>query len=270
MSASQPLPADFAAALARAADRMRPLASRVVWFDEVTSTNDVAARLGEAGAGEGLLVAADGQTAGRGRRGRQWASPPAAGVYATVLLRPEPRVAALLTIAAGVAVAEGIQAATGLAARVKWPNDLFVEGGAPAARRKLAGILAEGGTSAAGPWVALGFGVNVLPAAWPPDVAARAAALESELGRSVDRPALLAECLAALAARYADLRSGRFDAVLDAWRARAATTFGRAVEWDAGGRAREGVAHDIDEAGALLVRAEDGVQRVISGEVRWR
>ena len=243
----------------------------MLWFREVTSTNDVAVRLGEADAEEGVLVAADSQTAGRGRRGRHWASPPGAGIYATVLLRPPPSTVALLTIAAGVAVAEGIQAATGLAARLKWPNDVFIEtrGITPEAR-KVAGILAEGGTSASGAWVALGFGINVLPGAYPPEVAARATSLEVELGRQVDRASLLVECLAALAARYMDLQSRRTQAVLAAWRVRAATTLGRPVEWDGDGGLHEGVVQDIDETGALLVHGKGGLLRVISGEVRWR
>jgi BirA family biotin operon repressor/biotin-[acetyl-CoA-carboxylase] ligase len=268
---SQPLPSEFAEPLARAAARIHPFGARVLWFADVTSTNDVALRLGDADAGEGVLVIADRQTAGRGRRGRQWASPPAAGVYATVLVRPGSRVTALVTVAAGVAVAEGIQAATGLPAIVKWPNDVLIpEAGAPGPGRKVAGILAEGGTSPSGPWVALGIGINVLPGAFPPDVAVRATALERELGRPVDRAAVLVECLAAFSARYADLRYGRIDGVLDAWRARAASTLGRQVEWDGGGRVCEGVARGIDDAGALLVHADDGVHRIVSGEVRWR
>lgn len=269
MNTPHPLPSEFAGPLAGAAPRIHPFASTVLWFDEVASTNDVAIRYAEAGETEGLLVLADSQSAGRGRRGRQWASPPGAGLYATVLLRPEPFMTALLTLAAGVALAEGIQAATGLTVRVKWPNDITADGGGSAIGRKLAGILAEGGTSAWGPWVALGFGINVLPASYPPDVAARAGALEAELGRPVDRPALLVECLAALAARYADLRARRHGAVLDAWRARAAATLGRSVEWDTDDGVGRGVAHDIDETGALLVHSGGAVRRVISGEVRW-
>src|SRR5688572_30225675 len=82
VNTSEPLPEEFSEPLARAASRTRPLASQVLWYPEVTSTNDVAARLAERGGEEGVLVLADGQTAGRGRRGREWASPPGAGVYA--------------------------------------------------------------------------------------------------------------------------------------------------------------------------------------------
>lgn len=270
-AAPQPLPSDLADPLAHARARVHPFASRVLWFPETTSTNDVAAAAADADAPEGLLVAADCQTAGRGRQGRAWASPPGAGIYATVVLRPSPAAVPLITIAAGVAVAEGVEAATGLRTLLKWPNDLLApEREAAADGRKVAGILAEAGSSAAGQWVALGFGINVLPGAYPSDVAARATSLSTELGRVVDRGTLLVECLAALARRYSDLSSGRRAAVLDAWRQRAAETLGRRVEWDAGGVVREGIARDIDATGALLVQDGGGWQRVIAGEVRWR
>jgi BirA family biotin operon repressor/biotin-[acetyl-CoA-carboxylase] ligase len=188
-----------------------------------------------------------------------------------VILRPAATVAPLITIAAGVAIAEGIEAATGLRVRVKWPNDILVAGAAgPASDRKLAGILAEGSTVQNGAtWVVLGFGINVLPGAYPAEVGARATSLEAELGRPVDRGLVLAECLAALSERYRQLREARGSAVVEAWRSRAASTFGRHVEWTQEARVQTGVAQDVDSSGALLVRTEAGVQRVISGEVRW-
>jgi BirA family biotin operon repressor/biotin-[acetyl-CoA-carboxylase] ligase len=266
-----PVPADITEALSRVAQGRGPFASRVVWFREIPSTNDAAAHLAEAGAEEGVLVAADAQTAGRGRHGRAWASPAGSGIYATLILRPPPHVMPLTTIAAGVALAEGIGSATRLPVRLKWPNDVVIAGGAGRSDRKVAGILAEGGTSDAGEsWLVLGFGINVLPAAYPPDVAARATSLEGELGRPVGRGDVLAACLAALWRRYEDLCQRRVERVLAVWREHAAPTLGRRVEWDRDGRTRDGVAHDIDETGALLVRTRDGLERVISGALRWR
>jgi BirA family biotin operon repressor/biotin-[acetyl-CoA-carboxylase] ligase len=217
------------------------------------------------------VIAADAQTAGRGRQGREWVSPAGAGIYTSVILRPRSDVVPLLTIAAGVAIAEGIQAATGLEARVKWPNDVYVETGlTPGPGRKLAGILAEAGFSGAGPsHVVLGFGINVLPAAYPLDIASRTTSIECELGRAVNRGLVLAECLAALWARYLDLQRRQTAAVLSAWRHRATAMFGRRVEWHAGGRTRRGTADDVDETGALLVRSDQDLVRVTSGEVRW-
>jgi BirA family biotin operon repressor/biotin-[acetyl-CoA-carboxylase] ligase len=265
LSRSETLPPELSEALTRLRPRRGAFGQKVFWYPEITSTNDVAARLAESGASEGTVVAADAQTAGRGRHGRVWVSPPAAGLYVSIVLRPSPLVSPLLTMAAGVAVAEGIEAATGLSVQVKWPNDVYVT------ERKLAGILSEAGSSSGGvDYVVVGCGINITPAAYPPDVAARATSIELELGRPVDRGLVLAESLAALAARYEDVRAGRGVNVLEAWRRRASLTFGRPIEWDAAGAARRGVAENVDETGALLVRTERGLERVISGEIRWR
>jgi len=229
-------------------------------FAAVGSTNDVAAALPV-----GSVVVADQHTAGRGRRGHTWFSPPRAGLYVSVVLAPAaarvdpPRATMLLTLAAGVAIAEGIEAASGLATALKWPNDVVAGG------RKLAGILAEG----RGDLVVLGYGINVMAAAFPPELRDRATSLESEVGREVDRDLVLDETLAALSRRYDDLVDGRFDAILDAWRARAPRAVGAKVSWIAQGVARSGVTCGIDDHGALLVRVDDGVERIISGEIQW-
>ena len=111
---------------------------------------------------EGAVVIADAQTAGRGRHGRTWVSPPAAGLYLSTVLEPPGTMLSLVTIAAGVAAADGIEAATGLSPSLKWPNDIQV------GSRKLGGLLAE---RAGEDGVILGVGINVLPAAYPADVA---------------------------------------------------------------------------------------------------
>jgi BirA family biotin operon repressor/biotin-[acetyl-CoA-carboxylase] ligase len=266
-----PVPADLVDALAARRSRLRAMAHRVLYFETTGSTNDVAASLVASGAGEGVVVIADAQTAGRGRRGRSWFSPPGTGLYVSVILVPAAetlpeRATALLTIGAGVALAESIEAVTGLAPAIKWPNDLLVD------RRKLAGILAEGvahppdaGLRA----VVLGYGINVRAASFPPELAERVTALEPELGRPVDRAALFAESLARLAERYADLMAGRFDAILDAWRERSFGSRGALVEWDVAGRVKTGVTEGIDHTGALLVRCGGGLERIVAGEVRW-
>ena len=129
------------------------------------STNDVAQALAEAGAPQGAVALAFAQTAGRGRQGREWFSPPvpACTCRSSFAARQSPP---MLTLAAGVAVAEGIRRATGLPAVIKWPNDVVVgDEHAPGRRRKLAGILAEGSTGHNGlQHVVLGIGINVRPA----------------------------------------------------------------------------------------------------------
>lgn len=267
-----PLPREFVEALGALRPQLGRFAERVVFYDSIGSTNDVVAALSADGAEEGVVVIADAQTAGRGRRGRTWFSPPGAGLYVSVLLTPgraataPSQATSLLTLAAGVALAEGVQRATGLSADIKWPNDLRV------GTRKLAGILAEGVTPPGGPHplqVVLGFGINVSPAAYPPDLVARATSLESELGRPVDRALVCAHGLAALAARYHDLMTGRFDAILDDWRRRAPGHRGACVRWQDVGELRSGVTAGIDDTGALLIQAEGSLQRVIAGEVIW-
>jgi BirA family biotin operon repressor/biotin-[acetyl-CoA-carboxylase] ligase len=165
----------------------------------------------------------------------------------------------LVTIAAGVAVTEGIASATGLSTHVKWPNDVHVAG------RKLAGILAEGAAS----HLILGIGINVQPAAYPPDIASRATSIEAELGRPVDRGLVLAECLAAFASRYRELRENRAAGIVEAWRMRAAPMLGRRVEWESAGQRCTGLAENIDDDGALVVKVAAGTLRIRSGEVRW-
>ena len=265
------LPTDLAAALDRARPRLGRLASSVLHFESIGSTNDEAARSASLSdeRAEGLVVTADEQTAGRGRRGHTWFSPPGSGLYVSVVLTPatsiDPvRATTLLTLAAGVALAEGIAQASGLAVDLKWPNDLQVS------RRKLGGILAESsGTGGPADTVVVGYGLNVRTTAFPPELGDRATSLETELGRAIDRHHLLAETLAALARRYEDLLAGRFDAILDAWRRLAPAAAGARVTWTTNAGAVSGTTAGIDEAGALLVRVGDRIERIVSGEVLW-
>lgn len=239
----------------------------VRWHRSVPSTMDIAAALATQGAAHGVVVAAEQQTAGRGRRGSPWQSPPGAGLYFSFIVRPTLQVPgpkpqaplSLLTLAAGVAVRDGIAAASGLQAELKWPNDLLV------AKRKFAGILAEGiaiGTPEQA--VIVGVGVNLQPASFPPDVAARATSIEGELGRAVDRHTVLAAMLDALSARLAALDQNAGD-ILQAWRAASPSAVGTGVEWDG----HRGVTAGIDDTGALLVKTASGVERIIAGELHW-
>jgi BirA family biotin operon repressor/biotin-[acetyl-CoA-carboxylase] ligase len=246
-----------------------------LYFPSVTSTNDVAAALVDGRAAEGVIVVADSQTAGRGRHGRTWFSPPGTGLYVSTILAPggarefSDRATALLTLGAGVALAEGIERVTGLPPDIKWPNDLLI------GRRKVAGILAEAVVPAAGaalaspPGVVLGYGINVGACTPPADLGDRITSLEAELGRPIDRAVLLAETLVAVASRYGDLLDGRFDAILDAWRRRASRSLGVRVTWKAPSGPLSGITEDIDDWGALLVRVGARTERIVAGEVVW-
>jgi BirA family biotin operon repressor/biotin-[acetyl-CoA-carboxylase] ligase len=265
------IPREFAAAIERARPRLGRLASTLLYFETIGSTNDEAVkpRAPSPQPPEGLVVVADEQTAGRGRRGHTWFSPPGSGLYVSVVLAPSTSVDAarattLLTLAAGVALAEGIEDASGLVVDLKWPNDLQVS------RRKLGGILAESsGAGSPSETVVVGYGLNVRATALPPELRDRATSLESELGRVIDRHHLLGETLAALSRRYEDLIGGRFDAILDAWRRRAPAASGARVAWTTNAGAVSGVTAGIDDLGALLVRVGDRIERIVSGEVTW-
>ena len=224
------------------------------------STMDAALALAHHGARHGVVIVADEQTAGRGRRGATWQSPAGAGLYLSFIARPRDLTAmSLVTLAAGVAVREAIVRSTGLTADLKWPNDVIV------GRRKLAGILAEGvGIGSPDAAVIIGAGVNLQPAAYPTDVASRATSIEGELGRPIDREALFAAILAALWDRLAALEQKPGD-ILQAWRAASPNANGTRVEWDG----NHGVTAGIDDSGALLVTTNTGIERIIAGELRW-
>ena len=232
----------------------------VRWHASLPSTMDAASALAHDGARHGVVIVADEQTAGRGRRGTMWHSPPGAGLYFSFIARPGgTRDTPLITLAAGVAVREGIQQATGLTPDLKWPNDVMV------GTRKLAGILAEG-MSIGSPdqAVIVGVGVNLQPAAYPPDVAARATSLEGELGKPIDREQVFAAMLTSLWERLAQLEQKPGD-ILRAWRAASPNATGTRVEWDG----KHGTTAGIDDSGALLVKTAAGVERIIAGELRW-
>jgi BirA family biotin operon repressor/biotin-[acetyl-CoA-carboxylase] ligase len=281
MSASAGVPPALGDALQSNADRIRPFGSRLVHLAEVGSTNDVAAVLASGDTPEGTLVIADAQTAGRGRMGHSWYSPPGAGLYVSVVLRPPrtwltraPGLVNLMTLTAGVAVAEGLRTASGIDAAIKWPNDIVVGRGRSSALvewRKIAGILAEGAaTGGELQHVVLGYGVNLLRVEYPPELAERATSIEQEIGRRVERTTVLVETLAVLSQGYAGLAEGRAEDVIARWRALSPSCEGAPVAWTGAAGRAVGVTAGIDSAGALLVRTGDGrTEAIRSGEVTW-
>ena len=209
----------------------------------VTSTNERARELAAAGAPHGTLVTATEQTAGRGRQGRTRVGPPGRALLMSLLLREHD---ALLPLRAGLAVAD----VSAPRARVKWPNDVLLDG------RKVAGVLVEARPQEG--WAVLGVGVNV--AVRPEDLPAELRETATGLGRSPeDVESVLTELLAALERRLAE--DG--EATLDAWRARDAL-LGREIGWS-GGR---GVAAGVDSSGQLVVELAGGGKTALNaGEV---
>jgi BirA family transcriptional regulator, biotin operon repressor / biotin---[acetyl-CoA-carboxylase] ligase len=230
----------------------------LVALESVGSTNDEAARLAETGAAEGTVVWSREQTGGRGRRGRQWASP-IGNLYTSTILRPAcsaPRAAELGFVAA-LAVADMVPA--GRDVRVKWPNDVLVDGG------KVAGILPESAIGAGGEveHVVLGIGVNVAFAPQLPDMRYPGAAL----GGSVEEA--LEKLTAALAARLGQWRRDGFETVRAAWLAKAGP-LGLEVDVRLGQELVSGRFAGVDREGALLLETPAGPRKIVAGELLGR
>ncbi len=239
-----------------------PPATQARWrirrFDEIDSTNRYVLDASRSGAAPGLVVVADRQDAGRGRRGRTWSAPPGSSLLVSVLLAtPGPGDEVhLLTMAAGLALLDAVRAVAGFDAELKWPNDLVV------GDRKLAGLLAETDVrDGRVHQVVVGLGCNVTWGGYPPELAETATACDRVAGHPVDRDALLDALLASLA--------HQLDALGDVparYRSRLAT-LGRRVRVELAEGAREGVAVDVDDAGRLIVETDDRRLVVSAGDV---
>lgn len=241
--------------------RTRRLGRELVCFDTIDSTNSYLRDRRPPGAAPGLLAVADAQSAGRGRQGRRWLAPPGTGLVWSLLLGPtEDPVGAVC--ATSVAVAEAVSREAGVSARVKWPNDVVVEG------RKIAGILAEHGADGA---LVVGCGINVgLRAGQLPAELAETATSLALLAPEREPPLrarLLAEILAALEPMLEALLEGRGAEVFERWR-ETSCTLGHAVRIARGQETLEGTAEALTDEGALVLRLADGSRHVVhSGEI---
>jgi BirA family biotin operon repressor/biotin-[acetyl-CoA-carboxylase] ligase len=223
---------------------------RLLRFDEIDSTNRYALDEARAGTAAGLVVVADHQGAGRGRRGRTWTAPPGSSLLVSVLLRPrlDADQVHLVTMAAALALVDAVRLVAGVDAALKWPNDLLV------GERKLAGLLAEADITGSGVVraVVIGVGCNVSWDGFPSDFEDTATACDREAGRHVERAALLDAFLEQLGARLETL-----DSVPRDYRARLAT-IGRRVRVELTDGALEGVATGVDDRGCLVVQPSTG------------
>jgi BirA family biotin operon repressor/biotin-[acetyl-CoA-carboxylase] ligase len=227
------------------------------------STNDDTRVLASAGAGHGTVVLADAQTAGRGRLGRTWSSPPGENLYLSIVWRAgldavDPP---LLALGAGLAVSEALDAFTPTPTAVKWPNDVRHRG------KKVAGLLAEaiyrGATPSA---VVLGLGVNVRGGAMPAELTGIASSLRIVRGADLDRAAVLGALLLGLDTTLGALCAHGFAAIRERLMARCETLGARVT---VGGVT--GTAIDLDPAGALMVRDDRGALHAVrAGEVLVR
>jgi BirA family biotin operon repressor/biotin-[acetyl-CoA-carboxylase] ligase len=235
-------------------------------FEETTSTNDVVEKLARDQVKEGVVVFAESQTKGRGRLGRKWISPARKGLWFSVLLRPDlrPQEATQLTVASATALRRAIESATGVKAKIKWPNDILIGG------KKVAGILTELSAEldrVKHLIVGIGVDVNLSAAEFSPDLRKLATSLKIETGRAVSRADLAVVILHELDHDYARLTGGGFEAIADEWEEHC-DTIGQPVAIQIGERRIHGRAESLDDDGALLLRTEHGtLERVIGGDV---
>ena len=235
-------------------------------FQSTTSSSDVVEKLARDGAAEGAMVFAESQSRGRGRLGRRWSSASGKGLWFSVLLRPPivPQAATQITVLAAVVLSLAVEKETGLEPRVKWPNDLLLDG------KKIAGILTE---LSADPdqvkYMVLGIGLNVNQTAadFPLEIRGIATSLKLQLGHNLNRAGLAARIVQELDRGYADLLAGKFESLANAWERRC-STLGQEVQIVSGSRLIQGRAESLDDDGALVVRTQHGLlERVVAGEV---
>jgi BirA family biotin operon repressor/biotin-[acetyl-CoA-carboxylase] ligase len=264
--ASQEIAAPLSETDIRSGIVTRRIGRAIHLFRTVDSTNDEAKALAVRGALEGTVVIADSQRRGRGRMGRPWASPGGVGIYLSVILRPaiQPHDAPSLTLLGAVAVAEAIEEVAGLAAGVKWPNDLIVRG------RKVGGILGEVAAEASHlHYVVLGIGINVnqTEASFEGELRHTATSLRIETGRLVDRTAMIRSLCERLDRWYNCFLSEGLAPIIEGLRQRC-LTLGQRVVARSGDQQLCGLAVDLDHAGALLIRdADQQLHRLIAGDV---
>ncbi len=239
------------------------------YFREIDSTNDYAKELATQDYPEGTVVLAEGQRAGRGRRGREWHSKECQGIYLSVILRPALPLKELsrVTLFITWAVVETLQGQFGLKPGIKWPNDILING------RKIAGILTEAAIDMDGiDYIVVGIGLNVnqLEQDFPEELRDRATSVQREIKRAVHRVGLLQELLLRLETGYQQLLAGDFEQILKKVRS-LSLVIGHDIEVDGVNGAIQGKAIDIDDDGFLMLRDPQGeIHRIISGEVAFR
>jgi BirA family biotin operon repressor/biotin-[acetyl-CoA-carboxylase] ligase len=227
-------------------------------FDSLPSTMDLAHQLAVDGAEEGTCVWAETQTAGRGRAGRAWVSPPG-GCYLSLILRPTRilREVPQLALVAGLAAAQAIHDLTKLSAVIRWPNDLMLRG------RKLAGVLCEAKSNDNKVAAIIGIGINV--SAEPHQVPAEGTSLAQSV-TPPDRVALFGALCRRLQALYDQWNRDGFAPLKPLLVS--SMTFGNIVRIDAGSDTLHGQTQDIDDQGRLVIRLDSGIMRAVDvGEV---
>jgi BirA family biotin operon repressor/biotin-[acetyl-CoA-carboxylase] ligase len=244
---------------------MTLLQPTILHFDSIDSTNLEAVRQARAGAQQGLCIVAREQTAGRGRLDRSWQSPPDAGLYFSIVLRPTLEMNAwpLITLMAALAVSDALLKACSLRADIKWPNDLCVN------ERKLCGILAETVETETGSAAIVGIGINLKADSLLATVSDLATSVESATAAKPDSTRVLEELLKAIGERYDLLQSpqGREHTIRE-WCANSSYAIGRRVRIALENDTFEGTTRGLESDGALRVETASGKMRLVrAGDV---
>ena len=244
------------------------LGREIISYAETGSTNDVAMDLAAGGAREGVLVVAESQTRGRGRRDRKWLSPVGSSILASLILRPPITAseAHSITITSAAAVAQAIRNIARIPASIKWPNDVII------GDKKVSGILTEMRTEnqrVSFLVVGIGVTVNIPRKRLPAEIADIATSLSAELGHNTSRIALLQEILRQLERRYVKVKERKTGALIAEWKDLLAT-IGRQARIILPRRVVSGRAVDIDETGALLVQTDTGRIQRITADMDFR
>ncbi len=239
---------------------------RLVILDQVDSTNEEVKRRG--GTPEGLTVAADLQTKGKGRKGRSWSAPSGTGIAVSFSLRPDmdPDLVSMITLVAGLSCAKAVRKISGTEALIKWPNDIVLN------KKKLAGILTEFIPEAEKKgYVITGTGINVSTEEFPEELKETATSLYIETGKLFSRSELLASYLSEFERYYAVfLKDGDFSGLREEYES-LSVNLGKEVRVLDPGGGFNGIAEGIDEKGCLIVRKNDNeTLRVYAGEVSVR
>lgn len=247
----------------------RFLGRTVYYCDSVSSTNNLAKELAGQGAADGTLVVAEEQTGGKGRLGRQWCSAKYKGSFFSFILFPPlmPQEANMVTLITAVAMASAVRDETGVAAGIKWPNDLLVNG------KKICGILTELSAEMERiNYMVVGVGLNVNQEKndFPEEVSASATSLKDQTGSNISRVKLVQAFLLEFEKWYLLALENGFAPVLARWK-EMSVSLNCPVRIHNPNSSWDGWAEDIDSDGALLLRLPGGeIKRVISGEVSLR
>ena len=249
--------------------KTRFIGRQIVYHSVVSSTQLIAGKYAIDKAKEGMAVIAESQTEGKGRKGRKWLSPGSGGIYISIILRPDikPVNAVQIPLVVGVALAEAIRKATSLNARIKWPNDIYIND------KKICGILAEISCELDKInhiIVGIGINANTRMSELPIEIQEVATSISDEYGKQINRAALITQFFTELEKIYSDFVENGFNRARKKWK-KLTNTLGVRVKIMEGDNEIRGMALDIDEEGFLVFQSDSGeIMHITGGDVSLR